>query len=239
MSLFIQLPVTAPSTIGTVAESDIEIFLPFDVDADEFWNFRRASLVSANDPAKSLIPQGNYSFNGNALNVTTGGGNNLKTNLSDNGEFSFCGVVSNLGSDASSMIIAGDYLNSPVSGATLYKASGNALSVRASGANLITVGTPDPVSPLFFGISVSKLTPAVNVVIKQPGKFDFSVTGTSFTTPYAPSSEPITLGSLVNGQVRVLNFYEFATYSRPLSLAELNTKYLQAKTRMNGIGINI
>ncbi|MGE5990100.1 hypothetical protein ACQJ21_28675, partial [Klebsiella michiganensis] len=66
MSLFIQLPVRAPATIGTVAEGDIEIFLPFDSDATEFWNFRRASLVAANDATKSLTPQGNYSFSGNA-----------------------------------------------------------------------------------------------------------------------------------------------------------------------------
>ncbi|HDH1527135.1 TPA: hypothetical protein ACQ7GP_002211 [Klebsiella pneumoniae] len=237
MSLFIQLPVQAPATIGTVAESDIEIFLPFDSDATEFWNFRRASLVAANDAAKSLVPQGDYSFSGNALNVTTGGRNNLQTSLSDDGEFSFCGVVSNLGSDTTAMIIAGNYQNT-VAGTAIYKASGGALTVRA-GAKISTIGTPNASLPLFFGVSISKSTPALSVVIKQPGVLDFSVTGTSFSTPYAESSDLVTLGSLVGGLSQLLKFYEFATYERSLTLGELNTKYLQAKTRMKGIGIII
>lgn len=237
MSLFIQLPVQAPATIGTVAESDIEIFLPFDSDATEFWNFRRASLVSANNAAKSLTPQGNYSFSGNALNVTTGGGNNLKTSLVDDGEFSFCGVVSHLGSATTATIIAGNYQNS-VAGTAIYKASGGALTVRAA-AKVSTIGVPNAALPLFFGISISKSAPALSVVIKQPGVIDFSVTGTSFSTPYVESSEPVTLGSLVGGLVASIPFYEFATYERALTLAELNTKYLQAKARMKGVGITI
>lgn len=237
MSLFIQLPVRAPATIGTVAEGDIEIFLPFDSDATEFWNFRRASLVAANDATKSLTPQGNYSFSGNALNVTTGGGNNLQTSLVDDGEFSFCGVLSNLGSATAAMIIAGNYQNT-VAGTAIYKASGGGLTVRAA-SKVSTIGTPDASAPLFFGISVSKSTPALSVVIKQPGVLDFSVSGTSFTRPYTESSKPVTLGSLVGGQSQLLKFYEFATYERPLTLAELNTKYLQAKARMKGIGIII
>ncbi|WP_171879174.1 hypothetical protein [Klebsiella quasipneumoniae] len=237
MSLFIQLPVTAPATIGTVAEGDIEIFLPFDSDATEFWNFRRASLVAANDATKSLTPQGNYSFSGNALNVTTGGGNNLKTSLVDDGEFSFCGVVSHLGPGTTSTIIAGNYLNS-VAGTAIYKASGGVLSVRAA-AKLSAIGVPNASSPLFFGVSISKSSPALSVVVKQPGTLDFSVTGKSFATPYVESTEPVTLGSLVGGAVASIPFYEFATYDRPLTLAELNAKYQQAKVRMNGLGISI
>ena len=237
MSLFIQLPVQAPATIGTVAESDIEIFLPFDSGATEFWNFRRASLVAANNPAKSLVPQGNYSFSGNALNVTTGGGNNLQTSLTDDGEFSFCGVVSNLGSATTAMIIAGNYQNT-VAGTAIYKASGGALTVRAA-AKISTIGTPNASSPLFFGVSISKSTPSLSVVIKQPGVLDFAVTGTSFRAPYVESSEPVTLGSLVGGLSQLLKFYEFATYERSLTLGELNTKYLQAKARMKGMGIGI
>lgn len=237
MSLFIQLPVTAPATIGTVAENDIEIFLPFDIDATEFWNFRRASLAAANDASKSLIPQGHYSFSSNALNVTTGGENNLQTSLNDDGEFSFCGVVSDLSDTTWSTIIAGNYQNS-VEGVAIYKSGGGALTVRAA-SKVSNIGIPDARLPLFFGISVSKTAPALNVVIKQPGVLDFSVSGTSFTQPYAESSEPVTLGSLVGGQSQLLKFYEFATYERPLTLAELNTKYLQAKARMKGIGIII
>lgn len=237
MSLFIQLPVQAPATIGTVAESDIEMFLPFDSDATEFWNFHRASLVAANDATKSLTPQGNYSFSGNALNVTTGGGNNLKTSLADDGEFSFCGVVSHLGSGTLSTIIAGNYLNS-VAGTAIYKASGGVLTVRAAD-KLSSVGVPHASSPLFFGVSISKSKPALSVVVKQPGTLDFSVTGVSFTNPYAQSTEPVTLGSLVGGFVMNIPFYEFATYDRALTLGELNTKYLQSKARMKGVGIRI
>ncbi|HDH1525963.1 TPA: hypothetical protein PIU36_001122 [Klebsiella quasipneumoniae subsp. similipneumoniae] len=237
MSLFIQLPVQAPATIGTVAESDIEIFLPFDSDATEFWNFRRASLVAANDATKSLTPQGDYSFSGNALNVTTGGGNNLTTSLVDDGEFSFCGVVSHLGSNTLSTIIAGNYLNS-VAGTAIYKNSGGVLIIRAAD-KLSNVGVPHESSPLFFGVSISKSKPALSVVVKQPGTLDFSATGVSFTNPYVQSTEPVTLGSLVDGLVMSIPFYEFATYDRALTLAELNTKYLQSKARMKGVGIKI
>lgn len=237
MSLFIQLPVPAPAKIGTVKQDDIDIFLPYDFDATEFWNFRRASLEAANNADKSLTPQGKYSFSGNALNVTTGEGNNLKTRLVDNGEFSLCGVLSNLGSNTTATIIAGNYQNA-VAGVSLYKATGGVLTVRAA-AKISTIGTPNASAPLFFGISISKSIPALSVVIKQPEVIDFSVTGTSFSTPYVESSEPVTLGSLVGGAVINIPFYEFATYERALSLAELNTKYLQAKARMKGIGISI
>ncbi|GEM_PF-2198544 len=238
MSLFIQLPVSAPATIGTVAESDIEMFLPFDPSAYEFWNFRRASLKAANNPAKALIPQGNYSFGDNALNVAVGGADNLNTSLNDNGEFSFCGVVSNLGSSTAAMIIAGNYTSPPSAGLSIYRTTGGALTVRA-GSRTLTIGTANATAPLFFGVSVSKSIPAVRAVVKQLGILDYSASGSSFAEPYVQSAQPVALGSFAGGLNQTLKFYEFATYSRSLSLEELNTRYLQSKLRMKGVGVNI
>lgn len=238
MSLFIQLPVSAPSTIGTVAESDIEMFLPFDPSSYEFWNFRKASLKAANDTSKALIPQGKYSFSDNALNATVGGSDNLNTSLSDNGEFSFCGVISNIGSSTAAMIIAGNYTATPLAGLSIYRTTGGALSIRA-GSRVLTIGTANATAPLFFGVSVSKSAPAVRAVVKQLGTIDYSAAGASFPDPYVQSTQPVVIGSFAGGAAQTLKFYEFATYSRSLSLEELNTRYLQAKLRMKGVGVNI
>lgn len=237
MSLFIQLPASAPSTIGTIAGADIDIFLPFDADATAFWNFRKASLVAANNPSKSLTPHGQYSFGGNALNITTTLGS-METGLVDTGEFSFCGVVSNLGSNAASLIIAGNYRSSPVSGASLYKAADGKLTVRAA-SKITTLTVPHATSPLFFGISVSASAPALTIVIKQPGSIDVSAASGSFPSGYVSSTDPVIISNMTGGEAKELNFYEFATYSRALTLNELNTKYLQSQIRMKGVGINI
>lgn len=238
MSLVIQLPVSAPSKLGTVSSGDLSPFLPYDTEAYEFWNFRSGTLKATSDNSKSLSPSGSYSFADSAIKFNSGGSNNLVTGLADNGELSFTGVVAPIGNASGALIIAGNYTNNPVAGVSIYKTASQTLQVNAA-SKQSNAGSFDATKPIFFGVSISKSQNTLSIVIHQNSGLSFEATGSFFDTAYASGTSNILLGSLVGGLTSQLTFYEFATYNKALTQADLVRKHKKAQVRMSGLNVAI
>lgn len=238
-NMFIRIQANVPTTIGKVNSSDIDLFLPYDPEALAFWNFTSGSLVSANSQTQVLTAQGSYSLADNALIAKSGGANNLLSSYVESGEFSFSGVIDMSQATSAAMVIAGNFKASPESGAAIYLTGAGNVATRAASKVSIIDDLPDMTKPLFYAVSVNASVPLLSVVIKQPGRIDFSATGGFFPSPYVSSTSPLLIGSLAGGQSSNIKTYEFAIYNKALSLEALNRKYLESQVRMAGVGVKI
>lgn len=238
-NMFIRIQANVPPTVGKINPSDIDLFLPYDPEALAFWNFTSGSLVSANSQSQVLTAQGGYSLTDNALVAKTGGSNNLLTSYIESGEFSFSGVIDMSQATSAAMVIAGNFKASPESGAAIYLTGAGNVATRAASKVSIIDDLPDMTKPLFYAVSVNASVPSLSVVIKQPGRIDFSATGGFFPSPYVSSTSPLLIGSLAGGQSSNIKTYEFAIYNKALSLEALNRKYLESQVRMAGVGVKI
>lgn len=238
-NMFIRIQANVPATVGKINPSDIDLFLPYDPEALAFWNFTSGSLDSANSQNQKLTAQGAYELTDNALIARAGGANNLLSSYIESGEFSFSGVIDMSQASSGAMVMAGNFIASPESGAAIYLTGAGKVATRAASKVSIIDDLPDMTKPLFYAVSVSGSKPLLSVVIKQPGRLDFSATGAFFPSPYVSSTSPLLIGSLAGGQNANVKTYEFAIYDKSLSLDALNRKYLEAQVRMKGIGISI
>lgn len=246
MNIFIKIPVNAPNTIGTVAQSNIvelkDTYVPYTIESDAFghWMFKNNLLDEMN--TRTLVPMAGaaYTLTNGIISLDTNQANGIQSGMKpvEGVGYTICAVikVKNTGNATTDVQLAGTQTSTAGTASLRYypvtnQIGGNVVSSGLGNANKLAANKN---AWQFMAVSFSGDAQVVrNLFVADTvhGVLTDTIIGTGKII--GTTSAQICLGANT-AQTTALDFdcAEFIVFAGPKSINELNSIYTRSKERM-------